>query len=76
MAKKDSFEKALKNLEKAVERLESGELALEEALECFEAGMNSAKQCQKYLKDVDTKVELLMKDKEGNFATESFNKSE
>ncbi|BCA79376.1 exodeoxyribonuclease VII small subunit [Desulfuromonas sp. AOP6] len=76
MAKKDSFEKALKSLEKAVERLESGDLALEEALEYFEAGMVSAKQCQKYLKDVETKVELLMKDREGNFSTEPFDKTE
>ncbi|KIH76457.1 Exodeoxyribonuclease VII small subunit [Geoalkalibacter ferrihydriticus] len=62
-----AFEKALKNLEAAVERLESGELPLEEALSCFEEGVRSAQLCRKSLQDVEARVELLLKEKDGSF---------
>ncbi|MEJ2699489.1 MAG: exodeoxyribonuclease VII small subunit, partial [Desulfuromonadales bacterium] len=39
MEEKGNVESALRSLEQAVERLESGELSLEESLECFEAGV-------------------------------------
>jgi len=72
MAKKEPFEKSLKDLESAVEKLENGDLPLEEALACFETGIRSAKLCQKHLKEVETKVEILLKDKQGDFSTEDF----
>lgn len=69
MAKKDAgnkkFETALKELEKVVERLESGELSLEESLAAFEEGVRLVKYCNQKLSDVEKKIELLVKDKEG-----------
>lgn len=69
MAKKDAgnkkFETALKELEKVVERLESGELSLEESLAAFEEGVRLVKYCNQKLTDVEKKIELLVKDKEG-----------
>ena len=69
MAKKDQekkkFEEALEELEKVVERLESGELSLEESLAAFEEGVRLVKFCNQKLAEVEKKIELLVKDKEG-----------
>ncbi len=69
MAKKDQekkrFEEALEQLEKVVERLESGELSLEESLAAFEEGVRLVKFCNQKLTEVEKKIELLVKDKDG-----------
>lgn len=62
---KQQFETALEDLEKVVERLESGELSLEESLAAFEDGVRLVKFCNQKLTEVEKKIELLMKDKEG-----------
>jgi exodeoxyribonuclease VII small subunit len=66
MAKKDKkFEDALEELEKVVERLESGELSLEDSLAAFEEGVKLVRLCNDKLTEVERKIELLVKDKEG-----------
>ena len=69
MAKKEQqnkkFEVALEELEGVVEQLETGELALEESLAAFEKGVGLVKYCNQKLAEVEKKVELLVKDKEG-----------
>lgn len=66
MAKKDKkFEDALEELEKVVERLESGELSLEDSLAAFEEGVKLVRLCNEKLTEVERKIELLVKDKEG-----------
>jgi len=69
MAKKEQqnkkFEVALEELEGVVEQLETGELALEESLAAFERGVGLVKYCNQKLAEVEKKVELLVKDKEG-----------
>lgn len=66
MAKKDKkFEEALEELEKVVERLESGELSLEDSLAAFEEGVKLVRFCNQKLIEVEKKIELLVKDKEG-----------
>src|SRR6476660_268601 len=45
------FEQALSELEKLVERLERGDLPLDEALKTFERGVTLTRQCQTALKD-------------------------
>ena len=70
---KESFETSLYVLEGVVERLESGDLTLEESLECFEQGVKSAARCRKLLKEVELKVELLLKDRDGGLNLEDFN---
>lgn len=62
---KQKFETAMEELEKVVERLESGELSLEESLAAFEDGIRLVKFCNQKLSEVEKKIELLMKDKEG-----------
>jgi len=66
MAKKDKrFEEALDELENVVERLESGELSLEDSLAAFEDGVKLVRYCNQKLTEVEKKIELLVKDKEG-----------
>jgi exodeoxyribonuclease VII small subunit len=72
MAKEKTFEQALKGLEEAVARLEKGKMPLDEALDCFEAGVQSANLCRKKLQAVETRIETLTKSAEGSFIIEPF----
>jgi exodeoxyribonuclease VII small subunit len=76
MAKKDpsnkNFETALDELENLVEQLESGDLSLEASLETFEKGVGLVKFCNQKLNEIEKKVELLVKDKDGQLQLKAF----
>jgi len=72
MSEDTTFEKALKNLEEAVARLEKGQMPLDEALDCFEAGVQSANLCRRKLKVVESRIEILTKSPDGELLTEAF----
>jgi exodeoxyribonuclease VII small subunit len=55
------FEHALSELEGLVERLERGDLPLEDALKTFERGVELTRHCQTSLKAAQQKVEILLK---------------
>ncbi len=55
----------MEELEKVVEQLESGDLSLEESLAAFEKGVGLVKYCNQKLTDVERKIELLVRDREG-----------
>lgn len=69
------FEAALEDLELVVEQLETGELSLEDSLEAFEKGVGLVKYCNQKLDEVEKKVELLVKDKEGKLQLKAFEDS-
>jgi len=75
MPKEMTFEKALKNLEEAVARLEQGQMPLDEALDCFEAGVKSATLCRKKLQAVEARIQVLTKDADGAGVVVPFNGS-
>ncbi|MBE3598145.1 MAG: exodeoxyribonuclease VII small subunit [Limnochordaceae bacterium] len=54
-----TFEEALKRLEQAVERLESGELTLEQALEAYEEGVRMARICAQRLQAAEARLLVL-----------------
>lgn len=62
MTEKDSltFEDAIQKLEVIVERLEEGEVPLEEAIEIFKEGMNLSKICQDKLKYVEDQLAQML----------------
>lgn len=63
MAKKKSpiaFEEALKELEALVEKMEHGDLSLEESLQHFERGVALTRHCQQALQEAEQKVEILL----------------
>ena len=67
-----SFEQGLERLEKLVEELEKGDLALEHALELFEEGMKLSVACRRKLEEAENRVEILLKKSDGKIAAEPF----
>jgi exodeoxyribonuclease VII small subunit len=55
------FETAMRDLEELVERLEQGDLPLEESLAAFERGVMLTRTCQAALKDAEQKVDILLR---------------
>ena len=55
------FERSLAELEAIVEKLEQGELSLDESLQYFERGVQLTRVCQGALKQAEQKVEILMR---------------
>jgi exodeoxyribonuclease VII small subunit len=55
------FEKALADLESIVEKLEQGDLPLDESLKAFEHGVELTRHCQVALKQAEQKVEILLR---------------
>ncbi len=58
------FEQALTELEQLVERMESGELSLEQSLQAFEQGIKLSQDCQHALTEAQQKVAMLQADSE------------
>ena len=54
------FETGLAELQTLVERLESGELPLEESLTAFEQGVRLTRDCQDALNQAEQKVQQLL----------------
>lgn len=70
------FEQALGRLEAIVGRLEAGDLALEEAVNLFEEGMQISRYCGERLDEAERKVEILVKNARGEATEEPFEASE
>jgi len=66
-----SFEESLDELEALVDRLERGQLLLDESLELFERGMKLARMCNRKLSKAERKIELLIEEN-GSLKTVSF----
>lgn len=66
------FEEALSRLEAIVAELERGDLPLEDSMRIFEEGIKLSKTCLKMLEDAERKVEILIRDKDGNRRTRAF----
>ena len=64
--KKQTFEASLKKLEKIVGQLEDGDLSLEESLKLFEDGVKLSRECRDRLDQAERRIEILLKDNEGD----------
>lgn len=60
-SKSSEFEAALEELERLVERLERGDLPLEDALKNFERGVELTRRCQGALRAAQQRVEILLR---------------
>ena len=54
-----TFEQLYARLEEVTERIESGDLSLEQSVALYEEGMQLAQQCQRLLGDVEQRIETL-----------------
>lgn len=68
-----SFETSLAELEQIVTKLEDGDLPLEESLELFEKGIKLSRECRERLTKAERRIEILMKDADGEIVVEDFN---
>jgi exodeoxyribonuclease VII small subunit len=55
-----NFEQSLQELEALVEKMEAGNLSLEESLKYFERGVALTRHCQKALAEAEQKVRILL----------------
>lgn len=53
------FEHSLEELEQLVEKMETGELSLEQSLAAYERGVGLYRQCQQALEQAELRVRLL-----------------
>ncbi|MBD66821.1 MAG: exodeoxyribonuclease VII small subunit [Halobacteriovoraceae bacterium] len=58
MAKKN-FESTLNKLEEIVQKLEEGELSLDQSIKEFESGIDLYKECKTYLDKAEKKIQVL-----------------
>lgn len=67
------FEKRLTRLEEIVEKMETGELSLEDSLKLFEEGVKLSRDCNSQLNEAEQKVKMLLGiDDDGNPVTSDF----
>jgi exodeoxyribonuclease VII small subunit len=67
-----SFEVALAELEAIVERLERGQLDLEESIRAYERGTELKRHCEARLKEAELRVDRITKGPEGEVAAVPF----
>lgn len=67
------FEKKIKRLEEIVQKMEKGELPLEESLKLFEEGVKLSRDCHKELTQAEAQVKKLVSvDSDGKAIVENF----
>ncbi len=57
--KENSFESNLQKLESIVDKLESGEIGLEDSVKLYEEGMKIKKICDKKLQDIEMQIKKI-----------------
>lgn len=66
-----TFEESLAELEALLQRMESGNMSLEDSLKSFEQGVKLTRKCQNALADAEQKVQKLL-ERNGELITEPF----
>jgi exodeoxyribonuclease VII small subunit len=75
-SQKLDFEQAMEKLESIVEKLESGELTLEDSVKAFEEGIELSRLCKKKLESAEDRVKKIVEKAEGDFDLELFEEPE
>ncbi|WP_318152989.1 exodeoxyribonuclease VII small subunit [Metabacillus arenae] len=57
-----SFEEAMEQLEKIVEKLEEGDVPLEKAIDFFQDGMKLSKLCHDKLQKVEKQMDFILRE--------------
>ena len=65
-----SFEENLANLEKIVDKLESGQSSLKEIMEEYTLGMELSKKCLDELKTAEDQMDVILRENNGDVLTE------
>lgn len=67
-----SFEQSLSQLTEVVEKMEQGNLPLDQALAAFEEGILLTRSCQSALAEAEQKVSILLSGKDQTAVEQSF----
>ena len=68
-----SFEKKLSRIEEIVQKMEDGQISLDESLKLFEEGVSLSRQCNKELDEAEQRVKKLIDvDEKGKPIVEPF----
>ncbi|MCH7720521.1 MAG: exodeoxyribonuclease VII small subunit [Planctomycetes bacterium] len=70
--KKPTFEESLKTLESIADRIEQGQVGLEESIKLYEEGMKLAKHCRSALERAEQKIQQLQTMDQGPPQTKRF----
>ena len=76
IVKKFDFEKALEELEKIVEKLEEGNVPLEESISLFEKGKTLCNQCIAKLTEVEKRISVIIEKEKGTVEIKDFSPEE
>lgn len=66
------FETNLKRLEEIVKSMESGTLDLDQMIAAFEEGQKLVKACTTTLNEVEQRIEIIVKNSQGEITAEPF----
>jgi exodeoxyribonuclease VII small subunit len=67
-----NFEQAMKRLEEIVEKMEAGDLPLEELIDRYEEGMKLVKICQDRLAAAEQRIEIITRNSAGKPVVKEF----
>tara|TARA_B100000427_G_scaffold272386_1_gene239703 strand:- start:655 stop:894 length:240 start_codon:yes stop_codon:yes gene_type:complete len=67
-----SFEQALSELEDIVEKLEQGDIDLEDSIDIYERGNLLKTHCEKKLESAKMKIDKIISQPDGDFSSESY----
>ncbi|MGI8891142.1 MAG: exodeoxyribonuclease VII small subunit [Chthoniobacterales bacterium] len=67
-----NFEQAMQRLEAIVEKMESGELPLEDLIARYEEGMKLVKVCQERLASAEQRIEIITRNSAGKPVVKKF----
>jgi exodeoxyribonuclease VII small subunit len=70
-----TFELALEELQKTVERLEKGQVPLDDAVRLFERGMQMKRHCEERLAEAKKRIDLLVVSNDGGLTAKAFDES-
>jgi len=70
------FEKSIEELREIIDKLESGNIPLEDSLTLFEKGVKILNMANKKLSQMEKKVEILIEKSDGNIERKDFDTSE
>ncbi len=71
-----SFEDAVDELKAIIDKLESGNVSLEESLTVFEKGVELITFCHKKLNEVEKRVQILVENPDGQILPKDFDSEE
>lgn len=71
-AKAKTFEELMGELEEITEKLEEGDVTLDDSIKLFDKGMKLAATCGKRLEEAEKKVKILTADADGNMTEQNF----